>query len=167
MLISCLKFYNKISFTDLKVRTILNRWITVPQKKLHRQLCFMYDQQEWIGFICFVSQVMRGIMSHALFLWMKLMPLVCVINLVITLLALRENDLSKLEDFSTTLTVLCLNNFVACVVGAKRGGGGRKALKLSLPNPPPFFPSSLSPTPFRHLLCRLTTLAISWCCRWV
>ena len=110
---------------------------------------------------------MREIMSHALFLWMKLMPLVCVINLVITSLALRENDLSKLEDFSTTLTVLCLNNFVACVVGAKRGGGGRKALKLSLPNPPPFFPSSLSPTPFRHLLCRLTTLAISWCCRWV
>ena len=51
---------------------------------------------------------------------------------------------------------------VACVAGAKRGGrgGGRKARKRgkgregregpfpSLPYPPPFFPFSLSPTPF-------------------
>ena len=80
-------------------------------------------------------------------------------------------SLSKLEDFTTTFTVLYLNNFVACVAGAKRGGGGggrgRKARKLSLPNPPPFFPSSLSPTPVWCLLCRLTTLVISWCCTWV
>ena len=69
-------------------------------------------------------------------------------------------SLSKLEDFTTTFTVLYLNNFVACVAGAKRGGGGggRKAWKLSLPNPPPFFPSSLSPTPVWCLLCRLTIL---------
>ena len=53
-------------------------------------------------------------------------------------------------------------NSVACVAGAKRGGrgGGRKARKRgkgregregpfpSLPYPPPFFPFSLSPTPF-------------------
>ena len=41
---------------------------------------------------------------------------------------------------------------VDCVADAKRGGGGgggkgEKRLP-SLPNPPPFFPSSLSPTPF-------------------
>ena len=33
-------------------------------------------------------------------------------------------SLSKLEDFTTTFTVLYLNNFVACMAGAKRGGGG-------------------------------------------
>ena len=57
----------------------------------------------------------------------------------------------------------CNDNFLtnlilACEAGAKRGreGGVRKARQWgkgkgalpSLPNPPPFFPSSLSPTPF-------------------
>ena len=47
---------------------------------------------------------------------------------------------------------------LACVAGAKRGGrrgrekarrrGKGKGLLPSLPNPPPFFPFSLSPTPF-------------------
>ena len=51
---------------------------------------------------------------------------------------------------------------IACVAGAKRGGGGggerEKGRELPLsPIPLPFFPSSLSPTPypFRRLLRRL------------
>ena len=39
--------------------------------------------------------------------------------------------------------------WVACVAGAKRGGGGgREKRPLSLPRPPPLFPSSLSATRF-------------------
>ena len=41
--------------------------------------------------------------------------------------------------------------YITCLAGAKRGGDGvgreREGLS-SLPNTPPFFPSSLSPTPF-------------------
>ena len=60
---------------------------------------------------------------------------------------------------------------VACVAGAKRGGGGggrekgkREESPPPLPNPLPFFPSSLSPIlyPFRRLLRRLQNPQIRW-----
>ena len=49
--------------------------------------------------------------------------------------------LSKLEDFTTTLPVLHLNNFVACVAGAKGEGKGEgEKCESSLSPIPPLFP---------------------------
>ena len=46
--------------------------------------------------------------------------------------------LSKLEDFTTTLPVLHLNNFVACVAGTK-GEGKEKSAKALSPQSPSLF----------------------------
>ena len=56
--------------------------------------------------------------------------------------------LSKLEDFTTTLPVLHLNNFVACVAGAKGEGKGEGEKCESSLSPIPL-PFSLPPYPLR------------------
>ena len=68
-------------------------------------------------------------------------------------------ELTKRLGCQCLLKLLCQT-----VTGAKRGGEGEtSSLSLSLPNPPPFFPSSLLPY-WPHIPYPFSTLVIGCCC---